>query len=60
MVRQVVWFATSYEVTLTPLPCLAHLNADQRRSHGSSGTSHGSSGTALRHQLDTLWLSLLN
>ena len=53
MVRQVVWFATSYEVTLTPLPCLAHLNADQRRSHGSSGT-------ALRHQLDTLWLSLLN
>jgi len=26
-------FATSYDVTLTPLPCLAHLNADQRQAH---------------------------
>jgi hypothetical protein len=26
-------FATSYDVTLTPLRCLAHLNADQRHAH---------------------------
>jgi len=26
-------FATSYVVTLTPLPCLAHLNADQRQAN---------------------------
>ena len=26
-------FATSFDITLTPLPCLAHLNPDQRQAH---------------------------
>jgi len=26
-------FATSYDIKLTPLPCLQHLDADQRRAH---------------------------